>query len=228
MRAKKISPYTGRESVYTAIWVVVAVVAVIASFAILGRLDARDEARQAIVDAERAKEVKSDVLFQDTAVREDGHDDDYGDDTVRAEAREDVPVRPAAGVELYGAVGDGEGAEERVLAAGARLAAGDGVAGWTELGVYQIYGYNFTDARQCGKRVADGITASGVLAREGVTVAMYGAPFGTRIWIEGIGLRVVEDRGVGKGVVDVAFDSDAECYLVTRRARVWVVGEGKS
>lgn len=46
----------------------------------------------------------------------------------------------------------------------------------------------------CGK--TDGITASGVKAVEGVTVAMNKSiPFGTKIYIDGVGERIVQDRG---------------------------------
>lgn len=46
----------------------------------------------------------------------------------------------------------------------------------------------------CGK--TDGITASGVKAVEGVTVATdKSIPFGTKIYIDGVGERIVQDRG---------------------------------
>ena len=46
----------------------------------------------------------------------------------------------------------------------------------------------------CGK--TDGITASGVKAIEGVTVATdKSIPFGTKIYIDGVGERIVQDRG---------------------------------
>ena len=46
----------------------------------------------------------------------------------------------------------------------------------------------------CGK--TDGITASGVKATEGVTVAMNKSiPFGTKVYIDGVGERIVQDRG---------------------------------
>lgn len=49
-------------------------------------------------------------------------------------------------------------------------------------------------AKCCGKN--DGITASGVKAVEGVTVAMdKSIPFGTKIYIDGVGERIVQDRG---------------------------------
>ena len=47
----------------------------------------------------------------------------------------------------------------------------------------------------CGKD--NGITASGVKAQEGVTVAANTSklPFGSKIYINGIGWRTVQDRG---------------------------------
>ena len=47
----------------------------------------------------------------------------------------------------------------------------------------------------CGKD--DGITASGVKVQEGITVAADTSilPFGTKIYIKGIGWRTVQDRG---------------------------------
>lgn len=46
----------------------------------------------------------------------------------------------------------------------------------------------------CGK--TDGITASGVKAVEGVTAATDSSiPFGTKIYIDGVGERIVQDRG---------------------------------
>ena len=47
----------------------------------------------------------------------------------------------------------------------------------------------------CGKE--NGITASGVKATEGVTIAAdtNKLPFGTRVYIEDVGERVVQDRG---------------------------------
>lgn len=88
------------------------------------------------------------------------------------------------------------------------------------LGVYYITGYD-TCARCCGK--SDGITASGRIATVGRTVAMSGFAFGTRIYIEGIGYRVVEDRGVSAGKVDVLCGSHSECYAITGRYKVYIV-----
>jgi hypothetical protein len=92
------------------------------------------------------------------------------------------------------------------------------------LGTLQIYGYNPYDAKQVGKRVADGITASGEPAIPGETCAMSrDVPFGTLIYIDGLGTYRVNDRGVGKGVVDIAAATNAECYKITRKAQVWIL-----
>lgn len=49
--------------------------------------------------------------------------------------------------------------------------------------------------RCCGK--TNGITASGARATEGVTIAAdtNKLPFGTKVYIEGVGERIVQDRG---------------------------------
>lgn len=77
-----------------------------------------------------------------------------------------------------------------------------------------------------------GITASGVEAVVGRTVAMHqvdmhilGIEYGDRIYIEGIGERVVEDTGCRQGVIDVACESHEECYKVTRYSVVEVLGK---
>lgn len=60
----------------------------------------------------------------------------------------------------------------------------------------------------CGPMGGTGITASGQQARQGVTVAASrGIPFGTRLRIEGVGVRVVQDRLATRhdGRVDVYF-----------------------
>lgn len=94
------------------------------------------------------------------------------------------------------------------------------------LGTYRIYAY--CPCTKCtGKYPGStgyGVTSSGAKANEGTTVAMAGLPFGTKIYIEGIGERVVQDRGVGKGIVDIYFSSHKACLQFgTRKAKVWVV-----
>lgn len=92
--------------------------------------------------------------------------------------------------------------------------------GMTYLGVYNITGYD-TCAKCCGK--SDGITASGVRASVGRTVAMSGLPFGTKIYIEGIGYRTVEDRGVSGNKIDVLCSNHSQCYAITGRYKVYLV-----
>ena len=62
------------------------------------------------------------------------------------------------------------------------------------IGKYKIT-YYCSCKQCCGKD--DGITASGVKVQEGVTVAADTSilPFGTQIYIKGIGWRTVQDRG---------------------------------
>ena len=94
----------------------------------------------------------------------------------------------------------------------------------TSLGEFKTYGYDIC-MECCGK--VNGITASGVKAVVGVTVATDWAaiPKGTVIEIEGIGTRVVQDNGPGiKGrILDVLVSNHAEAYKVTNTRKVWIV-----
>lgn len=93
-------------------------------------------------------------------------------------------------------------------------------------GSYQIYGYD-TCARCCGK--TDGITASGTVATVGRTCASNDFPFGTILYIEGIGERVVEDRGnLVHGVIDVLCEDHPACYAITGKYDVYIVREGET
>jgi 3D (Asp-Asp-Asp) domain-containing protein len=68
-------------------------------------------------------------------------------------------------------------------------------ADWQELGAYRITGYSAC-VRCCGK--SDGITADGTYApaaKYRIVAAPREIPFGTRMWIEGVGEVVVHDRG---------------------------------
>ena len=91
----------------------------------------------------------------------------------------------------------------------------------TSIGTYYITGYDPYCPHCCGK--SNGITASGIEAVVGDTVAMRNYPFGTRIYIEGLGYYTVHDRGVGSGVVDVACANHAECYAITGWREVFIV-----
>ena len=69
-------------------------------------------------------------------------------------------------------------------------------------------------------------TACGARAKEGVTVAMGpDVPFGTEIYIEGIGRRICQDRGsaITSGRIDVYFDNhDDALSFGMKTARVWI------
>lgn len=97
-----------------------------------------------------------------------------------------------------------------------------------ELGRFYITGYTPTCTHCCGK--SDCIGASGRKIVVGETVAMnradmrnYGLEYGDKIYIEGIGERVIVDTGCGQGVVDVACDNHQRCNDITGYYRVKVV-----
>lgn len=64
------------------------------------------------------------------------------------------------------------------------------------------------------------ITASGAPVVPGVTVAAgKELPFGTELYIKGIGKRIVQDRGaaIGTGRLDIAVKTQAEAFQFGRR-----------
>lgn len=72
----------------------------------------------------------------------------------------------------------------------------------------------------CGK--TDGITASGVKAIEGITIATdKSIPFGTKIYIDGVGERIVQDRGgaIKGNRIDLYFDSHQEALNFGRQTK---------
>lgn len=79
----------------------------------------------------------------------------------------------------------------------------------------------------CGKN--NGITASGQKVQDGVTIAADSSlPFGTKVYIQGIGLRVVQDRGgaIKGNIMDVYVNShDKAIQLGRSRKDVWMVFE---
>ena len=62
------------------------------------------------------------------------------------------------------------------------------------------------------------VTASGEAPVPGETVAAA-LPFGTVLWIEGIGMRRVNDRGVGPGRVDVVTETRRQAIEIGRSRR---------
>ena len=80
---------------------------------------------------------------------------------------------------------------------------------------------------ECGKPRSSpnyGRTASGVFAKEGVTVAAGRSfPFGTEVYIEGVGRRIVQDRGgaIGDYNLDLFFDESNlhEAFRFGRQVR---------
>jgi 3D (Asp-Asp-Asp) domain-containing protein len=99
-----------------------------------------------------------------------------------------------------------------------------------ELDRFKITGYTPTCKHCCGK--TDCIGASGRKIVVGESVAMnradmknFGLEYGDKIYIEGIGERVIVDTGCGQGVVDVACDSHESCRDITGYYRVHYVIE---
>ena len=93
----------------------------------------------------------------------------------------------------------------------------------TYLGTYYITGYDICYSC-CGK--IDGITASGAKATVGRTIAApSNLPFGTKLYIEGIGERVVEDRGgsISGQRLDLLCNNHSECYAVTGYYDVYII-----
>jgi 3D (Asp-Asp-Asp) domain-containing protein len=78
-------------------------------------------------------------------------------------------------------------------------------AGWKDYGICRISFY--CPCRRCNGR-SDRMTASGDYLEDGVTVAAGpDLKLGTEIYIDGIGYRTVQDRGVKNGQIDVFVDA---------------------
>lgn len=86
------------------------------------------------------------------------------------------------------------------------------------------------NAHICGE--GHGITSSGAKVQPGVTVAADTSilPYGTVVYIEGVGLRVVQDTGsaVVGNKLDVAVNTHAEALSWSGwgSRRVWIVSGG--
>lgn len=80
---------------------------------------------------------------------------------------------------------------------------------------------------KCTGYVATGNTcANGNYPTSGYTIASNSLPMGTRVYIEGIGERVVEDTGgMANNVIDVFVDSTSEAYALTGDYEVYIIEE---
>lgn len=79
----------------------------------------------------------------------------------------------------------------------------------------------------CGKYPGSygyGMTASGTYAMAGRTAAIKGYPYGSRIYIEGVGYRINEDTGgFGYNHIDIFCNNHTECYGVSGYKNVYLV-----
>lgn len=105
----------------------------------------------------------------------------------------------------------------------------DAEAGYA--GVFSCTAYCSEEyAHICGE--GHGITSSGAKVRPGVTVAADTSilPYGTVIYVEGVGLRVVQDTGgaVKGNELDVAVSTHAEALSWSGwgSRRVWIISGG--
>lgn len=97
----------------------------------------------------------------------------------------------------------------------------------TSLGEFKVT-YYCPCAKCCGK--TDGITASGTLAQEGITVAADWTVIepGTKLYIDGVGQRVVEDKGgaIKGNRIDVFMDSHERALQAgVHEAQVYLISE---
>lgn len=93
----------------------------------------------------------------------------------------------------------------------------------TPIGEMYITGYDIC-YQCCGK--IDGITASGTAAAVGRTIAAgFQFPFGTQIYIDGLGTYTVEDRGPAGNIIDVLCNNHSECHAITGFYQCYIVEE---
>jgi len=93
------------------------------------------------------------------------------------------------------------------------------------IGVYKLTGY-CSCSKCCGGWGSK--TASGAPATVGVTVAApSNLKFGTKLYIEGVGYRIVQDRGgaIKGNKLDVFVESHSACYAanINKKAKVYIV-----
>lgn len=128
-------------------------------------------------------------------------------------------------------------AEEQVQDLKAQLAAAQQAN--AESAVHFRYAGEFSCTAYCSEQyehicgTGDGITASGAPVQAGVTVAADPDifPFGTALYIEGVGVRYVQDTGaaIQGNKLDVAVDTHENALTWTGYGthRVWIIEEGE-
>ena len=82
----------------------------------------------------------------------------------------------------------------------------------------------YCNCSKCCGQWANGATAMGTTPTQGRTVACGSLPFGTRVYIEGWGEFIVEDRGVEGAWIDMYRNSHDECnQLGLQNRAVYIV-----
>ena len=114
----------------------------------------------------------------------------------------------------------------------ATQASADSAISFRYAGVFSCTAYCSEQyAHICG--TGDGITASGAQVQPGITVAADPDifPFGTALYIEGVGVRYVQDTGAAiKGnALDIAVDTheNALSWAGYGQHRVWIIEDGQ-
>lgn len=114
----------------------------------------------------------------------------------------------------------------------ANLVEYDKYSNMSYIGDFKLTGY-CACKKCCGKDPSSpgyGITAVGTRATEGRTIAMDSRfPFGTKVYIEGVGYRTVEDRGgaIKGNRIDIYCDSHQACFnaAYNTTAKVYIVND---
>lgn len=102
------------------------------------------------------------------------------------------------------------------------LSTEDPCDGWTYLGNWHCTAYAATG--NC--------TASGAWPEVGTTIATNALPFGSRVYIQNVGVRLVQDRGpawLGNSWLDVYLGDYASCVAFgSRYLDVWLIPENEN
>jgi len=141
---------------------------------------------------------------------------------VRAEPSTQAEVVSVApfGTHVEGIVEDGWLKAENGYMSVEWLSPDDPLADFTPMGEWRITAYYETGFA----------TASGTYPEIGTTVAHNNLPFGTQIYVDGLGFWTVQDRGpsyLGSEWCDLYLGDYSECVRFGEQYRsVWIVPEG--